>query len=291
MSADGLMQAEQTLAAMLQAIPELVVVHGPETATYRLLAGVARKAVAAAFSSVEPQAVRFGDFGPIVFPFRSMGAITSLDLFGLDELLMFGFYLRQRARYSRVLDIGANIGLHSLLLSRCGFQVDCFEPDPRTCAVLRTTLAANDCRTVRVHEAAVSSRSGTTEFIRVLGNTTGSHIAGAKQQPYGELERLVVRTVAIGELLAEVDFMKLDAEGHEADILCATTREHWKKAEAMVEIGSAANAEAVERHMAAIGVNLFAQRLGWSRVRSAADMPQSYRDGSVFISNCETMPW
>lgn len=291
MAADRLMQAEQTLAAMLQAIPELVVVHGPETATYRLLAGVARKEVAAAFSSVEPQAVRFGDFGPIVFPFRSMGAITSLDLFGLDELLMFAFYLRQRARYRRVLDIGANIGLHSLLLARCGFQVDCFEPDPLTCAVLRNTLAANDCRTVRVHEAAVSSRSGTTEFIRVLGNTTGSHIAGAKQQPYGELERLVVRTVAIGELLAEVDFMKLDAEGHEADILCATKREHWEVAEAMVEIGSAANAEAVERHMAAIGVNLFAQRRGWSRVRSAADMPQSYRDGSVFISKRETMPW
>jgi len=291
MTADGAREAGATLGSMLAAMPELLLVHGPGTATYRLLDRVARREVAAAFSSVEPQAVELGDFGRIVFPFRRMGAITSLDLFGLDELIIFGFYLTQRARYRRVLDVGANIGLHSLLLSRCGFEVDSFEPDPLTCDVLRSTMAANDCQTVRIHESAVSSRTGTTEFVRVLGNTTGSHIAGAKQQPYGELERLVVRTVAIADLLPNVDFMKLDAEGHEADIICATTREHWETAEAMVEIGSAANAAAVHRHMDAIGVNLFAQRRGWGRVQSATDMPQSYRDGSIFISTRETMLW
>lgn len=291
MMADGLTEAAETLGSMLAALPDMSSLHAPGTPTYRFLDGVARHAVARAFSAAEPLPVEFGEFGSIVFPFRRMGAITSLDLFGLDELLIFGFYLRQRGRYRRVLDVGANIGLHSLLLSRCGFEVSCFEPDPLTCSVLRGTLAANDCRTVQVHEAAVSSRTGTTEFVRVLGNTTGSHVAGAKKQPYGELERLVVKTVAIGELLADVDFMKLDAEGHEADILCATTSRHWAGTEAIVEIGSPENAAAVHRHMTGLGLNMFAQQRGWRRVASEADMPRSYRDGSLFISTRESMPW
>jgi len=291
MTTEGLGEAAEMLGSMLAALPDMSVMHAPGTPTYRFLDSVARHAVARAFSSAEPLAVEFGDFGSIVFPFRRMGAITSLDLFGLDELLIFGFYLRQRGRYRRVLDVGANIGLHSLLLSRCGFSVNCFEPDPLTCDVLRGTLAANDCWTVKVHEAAVSSRTGNTEFVRVLGNTTGSHVAGAKKQPYGELERLVVKTVAIDELLADVDFMKLDAEGHEADILCATTSRHWASTEAIVEIGSPENAAAVHRHMTGLGLNMFAQQRGWRRVDSMADMPRSYRDGSLFITTRESMPW
>ncbi|MFM7519938.1 MAG: FkbM family methyltransferase [Planctomycetota bacterium] len=291
MTAEGLKEASETLGSMLTALPDMTAMHAPGTPTYQFLNVVARHAVARAFSSVDPPAVEFGEFGRIVFPFRRMGAITSLDLFGLDELVIFGFYLRQRGRYRRVLDVGANVGLHSLLLSRCGFEVNCFEPDPLTCAALRRTLSANDCRTVHVHEAAVSSQTGTTEFVRVLGNTTGSHVAGAKKQPYGDLERLVVKTVAIGELLADVDFMKLDAEGHEADILCCTTAQHWAGTEAIVEIGSPENAVAVHRHMTGLGVSLFAQQRGWHRVDTVADMPRSYHDGSVFISNNKVMPW
>ncbi len=33
----------------------------------------------------------FGPFGALNFPYREMGAITSLQLFGLDELIIFAF--------------------------------------------------------------------------------------------------------------------------------------------------------------------------------------------------------
>ena len=284
-------ESAEVLAAVLAALPELAARHAPDTSTYHLLGTVARRAVAESFSSEHPFPVQFGDFGRIVFPFRRMGAITSLELFGLDELMMFSFYLRQRERYKRVLDIGANIGLHSLLLSRCGFTVDSFEPDPITCHSLRSTMAANACTSVTIHEAAVSISTGSTEFVRVLGNTTGSHVAGAKKHPYGNLERFAVKTAAIGDILRGVDFMKLDAEGHEAAILCATDVDHWDSTEAMVEIGSAENAAAVLRHMSSLDVNLFAQMRGWNRVRSMADMPRSYRDGSLFVTKQNAMPW
>ena len=37
--------------------------------------------------------IEFGDFGNIYFPYYKMGAIDTLDLFGIDEMIIFSFYL------------------------------------------------------------------------------------------------------------------------------------------------------------------------------------------------------
>src|ERR1041384_2111016 len=109
-----------------------------------------------------------------------MGAVDSLDLFGLDELIIFLFYWCNRGRYRRVVDIGANLGLHTIMMGRCGFQVTAFEPHPVHCEVLRRTVALNDITSVELRTAAVSTRTGEAAFVRVLGNTTGSHLLGSK---------------------------------------------------------------------------------------------------------------
>ena len=64
------------------------------------------------------------------FSYFEMGAINSLDLFGLDELIIFSFYWQNRNIYTSVADIGANIGLHSVILGHMGYSVTSFEPDP-----------------------------------------------------------------------------------------------------------------------------------------------------------------
>lgn len=106
-----------------------------------------------------------------------MGAIDSLDLFGIDKLVIFAFYWSNSGRYKRTLDMGANIGLHSIMMSRCGFQVTCFEPDPHHFSLLTRNLSDNNINSVTAVNAAVSVKEGTMEFVRVLGNTTGSHLA------------------------------------------------------------------------------------------------------------------
>jgi len=139
--------------------------------------------------------------------------------------------------------------------------------------------------------AAVSDRHGEMEFVRVLGNTTSSHLAGAKAKPYGELERFPVKVIAIGEIMDNVDFIKMDAEGQERNIILGTTAEQWANTDMIVEIGSDENASAIYGHLARLGVNAFAQKLGWARVTSAADMPTSYKHGSLFVSNRSEMCW
>jgi FkbM family methyltransferase len=220
-----------------------------------------------------------------------MGVTDSLNLFDLDELIIFSFYWMNRGRYRRVLDIGANIGLHSIVLARCGYAVRSYEPDPVHFKVLEKNLLGNDCSSVQAFNSAVSSRRGVFEFIRVLGNTTGSHIAGSKPNPYGDLERFSVTGESIHDILDWPDLIKMDVEGHEKEILLETTRDHWSRIDALIEIGSESNAAAVFQHLNGLGVNLFTQKTKWQQVRSLADMPFSYRDGTLFVTSRSEMNW
>jgi FkbM family methyltransferase len=218
-----------------------------------------------------------------------MGAIDSVDLFGLDELIIFAFYRANRARYRRVLDIGANLGLHSIVMARCGYQVKAFEPDPWHFDLLKKNLEANGA-SVEPIQAAVSTTDGEAQFVRVLGNTTGSHLAGSKDS-YGEKETFTVLTRAIGPLFEWADLAKIDAEGHEKDLLLSTSAAALQKLDIMVEIGNPSNARAVFDHMRALGVGMFAQKIGWGRVEDLNDVPTSHREGSLFISAKAAMPW
>lgn len=279
-----------TLDLLFKALAESPQLHDRSTAFYELCKANARTAVEPLFATAERIPREFGPFGEISLPYTKMGAIDSLDLFGLDELIIFSFYFANRARYKRTLDIGANLGLHSIIMARCGLSVRAFEPDPWHYGMLAENIAANRVSNVESIAAAVSTKDGEAQFVRVLGNTTGSHLAGSKDS-YGEKEHFSVPTRAIRPLIESVDFAKIDAEGHEKDLLLAITKTDMATLDIMVEIGNPGNADAVFRHFQSIGVNMFAQKIGWRRVEALSDVPTSHREGSLFISSKLAMPW
>ncbi len=281
---------EDIFGPLFEALPGLTHFHPPGSPTYRFLQASVRRETERLFSA-EDASADFGPLGKLHFPFHKMGNITSLNLFEIDELIIFSFYWANRSRYKKVLDIGANIGLHSIVLSKCGYQVQSFEPDPVHYEILQRNLRLNGCERVEAINAAVSSQRGTLDFIRVLGNTTGSHIAGAKDNPYGELEKFAVKVEAFEPLIAWADLIKLDAEGHEKEILFSAAPEHWNRVDALVEVGSAKNAEAIFSHFKALGVGLFAQKSGWGLVEKVEGMPISHHDGTLFISSKSEVPW
>ena len=264
--------------------------HVPGTGPYLRLKAEARGEIERLFRSAEAAPRPFGPFGTIALPYTRMGAIDSLDLFGLDELIIFAFYNANRDRYTRVLDIGANLGLHSIILAKCGFEVRAYEPDPRHFELLSANLLANGASRVQAVKAAVSTSDGEAEFVRVLGNTTGSHLAGAKHS-YGDREFFKVKVEAVAPLLGWASLAKIDAEGHERQLLLGSTRADFGHLDVMVEVGSAENAQAIFGHMEAQGVGMFPQRLGWQAAQSAADLPTSHRDGSLFLTARGKMPW
>jgi len=272
-------------------LPALADYHAPEGTLSDLLKITARQEVERLFSARRKRSVLLKPFGGVIFPYHPMGNVDSRNLFDFDELIMFSFYWLNRHRYHRVADLGANIGLHSLLLDRCGFRVRAYEPDPKHFAILKRNLQLNRCSQVKPFNYAISNRSGKAEFIRVLGNTTGNHLAGAKASPYGTLERISVEIKPIQPILRWADLLKIDVEGHEKEILLATNRSDWLQADALVEIGNEANARSIFRHFQKHRVNLFAQKINWQPVRKKTQMPTGYKDGSLFVSCKRRMPW
>src|ERR1051326_7016979 len=110
------------LGELIEALPDISRQHARSSRVYALLEKVARQAVESShLSAVEGANANLGPFGRISLPYQKMGTVDSLNLFDLDELIIFGFYWTNRHRYRKTADIGANLGLHSILMSRCGW--------------------------------------------------------------------------------------------------------------------------------------------------------------------------
>jgi len=233
----------------------------------------------------------FEPFGDLHFPYREMGAINTIHLFGLDELIIFSYYWANKSRYKNVADLGANIGLHSLIMDRCGFSINSFEPDPIHVGVFQENIVNNKSVNITINQKAISDKSETVDFIRVLGNTTGSHLAGAKEDPYGELETFSVETCDINEVLLNNDFVKMDIEGQEATAILSTKKDTWANVEMILEVGTEKNAKIIFEYLNEINVNMFSQKNGWNKVSDLADVPTSYKEGSLFLSVADEMSW
>jgi len=233
----------------------------------------------------------YGPFGVISLPYFKMGAIDSLDLFGLDEMIIFSYYFNNRNRYKKVADLGANIGLHSMLMSKCGFQIEAYEPDPTHIEMIGKNFKLNSVNSVNLNQVAVSDVDRKTKFVRVLGNTTSSHIAGAKDNAYGDLETYDVNVVSAKEIFKNSDFIKMDVEGEEAKIILSTTKEDWKNVDMIMEVGNEKNKEAIFEHLNSIGANMFSQKQAWKKVEVVGNMPANYKEGSLFVSLDNEMLW
>lgn len=283
---------EDNLGLIFQVLPDLKDFHHRDGATYKVLDNITSEAASSIFGKDGTQELDLMGLGKIRLPFVSMGEIKSTHLFGLDELIIFSFYLKNKTRYKKVFDIGANIGLHSIILAMIGYEVVCYEPDPWHFKMLQDNLNLNSVATkVFARNKAISTVVGELEFIRVLGNTTGSHLAGAKKNPYGDLEKFKVFTDRFRDIMAEADLLKIDVEGHEADLLLSTSKVDWVGTDAIIEIGTLENARAIFDHMQSIGVNIFSQKKSWQMIVNVEDLPSSYKEGSIFVTLNTVMPW
>jgi FkbM family methyltransferase len=134
-------------------------------------------------------------------------------------------FLRAHAtRGATVLDLGAHIGLFSVLLARAvgpAGRVISFEPAPATAAVLRATVRCNRVGTVvSVREAAVAGRRGEVELFE-----TGDECSNASSVVRTDRTSSSVRVPAttLDDLVADegltVAVVKVDIEGAELDVL------------------------------------------------------------------------
>lgn len=123
----------------------------------------------------------------------------------------------------RVLDVGANFGVYTLLAARsvgARGRVFSIEPSPTTARWLRANVALNGQDNVEVMEVGLSDRSGELRLSLERDEECNRLLGDDAQLQRGAL----VQVMRLDELshrleMTSVDFVKLDAEGAEKQII------------------------------------------------------------------------
>jgi len=150
------------------------------------------------------------------------------DGFEEGEQLFVQRYLRPGMT---VLDVGAHHGLYSVLASRlvgAAGRVVAFEPSPRERRMLHVHLRLNRCRNVEVVPSAVGDGPGEVEFFICLGIETGCNslrppnVDEPIRRVHVCVDSLDAHVSRLG--VGRVDFLKMDVEGAELDLLRGASR-------------------------------------------------------------------
>lgn len=163
------------------------------------------------------------------------------------------------------IDVGANVGLMSSLMSELFDGVVAVEPDPRAFADLLADAPEN----VLCQHAAATSINGTAELLMrpesVQSSLLDVHPVGAGGQAEAPVvERVSVNAVTLDALLfaaqhrfgeKPVTFIKIDVEGSEGDVLAGATDPLFRKVRWLVEV-----------HDRRVEVGTQLKRLGYSRI-------------------------
>lgn len=118
-------------------------------------------------------------------------------------------------------DIGANVGNHSLFLSKLFTKVYCFEPSPDIVERLRTNIAINNINNTFVLDYGLADRNANAEYFSGQNGNEGqgSFIGKDGQVPDGVFS-IRIGDEAFKELGdAQIDFIKIDVEGFELEVL------------------------------------------------------------------------
>ena len=231
------------------------------------------------------------NLGSIKLRFFKMGKLNPSYLLGLNELIIFSFYLFNKKKYKNFVDVGANIGLHSIFFNKLHLRVKSFEPDEYHFREMKRNISLNNTKKIKLHKFAVSDKNDKRLFVRVCDNTTGSHIIGKKKDPYGKLEKFIVKTVNINKYLNENSLVKIDAEGSEVDILKSIKKDKFIKSDFILEINNKKNASEIFAISKKNKVNIFSQKIGWKKVGKLKDLPIHHTEGSIIITNENNLDW
>ena len=123
-----------------------------------------------------------------------------------------------------VVDVGANLGLSVLALAPLAARLLAVEASPRTAAALRATVAANGLEArVTVAPVALGAAAGELAF-HESDHSAGSHLLSAETLGGEALPTVTVPVETLDALVARhglgrVDFIKIDVEGHETEVL------------------------------------------------------------------------
>ena len=137
-----------------------------------------------------------------------------------DEIKFIRYFIKPRMK---VIDIGANYGLYTLTIAKIigdSGRVWAFEPTEATAACLRESISNNKFNNVKLIQSGLSDRVGSAKLFTSPNSELNSLSKDAS--PGNQSETISLLTLDHCKHKynwASIDFIKLDAEGEECNIL------------------------------------------------------------------------
>ncbi len=123
---------------------------------------------------------------------------------------------------SIVVDVGAHIGSFSIMAARSANKVLAFEPEPTNYQMLKKNMEINHLENMSAFEMAVSGASGYQDIYTFQGGSSADYSlykSGIMNVKTGRIPTISIKDIMEREGLPRIDFLKLDCEGAEHDIL------------------------------------------------------------------------
>ena len=121
---------------------------------------------------------------------------------------------------SDCIDIGANCGRYTALMSMFSRSVHAFEPNPECITLLKELCLPN----AHIYPHALSREAGASEYFMPIKNGVAVDTHGtldrAALSTYSDVNTFKVETATLDSLGTHaISFIKIDVEGHEMDVL------------------------------------------------------------------------
>lgn len=185
---------------------------------------VAHPSIAVEYATWAAQ--KFSAQGPV----RTLSGVTIGNFNGFSEYHSFvkgisgaelAFLRSHDFPAGAILDVGANLGVFSLVMSRrySERRIVAFEPAPSTFAALGANAALNGAGNVECHRLAVAAHDGTAGFaMREDARANSSLSGGAPNAARIEIECTTLDRFAALAGIDRIALLKVDVEGFEADV-------------------------------------------------------------------------
>ena len=170
---------------------------------------------------------------------QSLELSALIDIGIVQSIIKPYFEHKKEVRQRHMVDVGACQGVMAEPLLTDGWSADLFEPDPRARSALEHTIGKYGSR-CRIFGMAVTS----SDAAEVAFHQTQTGLSGLGESPFGATE--AVLTVACtrldnfyaGHNVKFVDFLNIDAEGFDFDVLASHDFSLMQPSIVMVEYGT-----------------------------------------------------
>lgn len=132
-----------------------------------------------------------------------------------------------------VVDIGANVGVFSLLAaSRGASHIYSYEPDIESFKMIKKNAEINKFKKISAKNSAVTDKKGSVKLYLKYedgGNTVTPNNQERESLPFQTITSLKLEDIFKNQKIEKIDFLKIDCEGSEGLIVKSTSKNVWEK--------------------------------------------------------------